>query len=225
MATKTRTVKTQDDHSMKRRLTDQLGVFKMAKDVKAKIAKGHANARQLTELAFYPEHDKRTESPAYKKVHERLVNKLDLPCLVCGVKKSTLKDRKQNPYGATALETHHHVIEWALANAIDPAKFNAILRPHLANQHPQEPSYKRNMSAQEVTDWVDHSEHNLWVLCDVHHRAKYLGIHEITYPIWCPQDFLKPDFEQYVRDEIGKLGKAGTKPKSAKKSNGKRKTR
>ena len=29
----------------------------------------------------------------------------------------------------------------------------------------------------------DHGEDNLWVLRDVHHRAKFFGIHEVTFPI------------------------------------------
>jgi hypothetical protein len=37
---------------------------------------------------------------------------------------------------------------------------------------------------------VDHSPDNLWVLCDVHHRHKFVGIHAITYPIWGPQDLV-----------------------------------
>jgi hypothetical protein len=49
---------------------------------------------------------------------------------------------------------------------------------------------------------VDHSEDNLWVLCDVHHRAAFLGIHEITYPIWSPADMLIDDFENYVKEQI-----------------------
>lgn len=60
------------------------------------------------------------------------------------------------------------------------------------------------MTKQEVLDWVDHSEDNLWVLCDVHHRHKFLGIHEIPYPIGCPQDLLSPKFEDYVqKQEMG----------------------
>ena len=51
------------------------------------------------------------------------------------MKYSTLKDKTQNRYGAKAMETHHHVIEWALANAIDPAKFNRSILPHLKLRH------------------------------------------------------------------------------------------
>jgi hypothetical protein len=67
-----------------------------------------------------------------------------------------------------------------------------------------------------VAAWVDHSEDNLWVLCDVHHRAKFFGIHEITFPIWGPMDLLRPDFEAYVKGQIADA-KAGKKPKKASK--------
>jgi hypothetical protein len=184
------------DRGMVQRLKDQRTVFRKAQAI-------HENPRVLHERAFYPAHDKRLETPAYKKAHDHLTKTLDLPCLVCGVKNSTLKDKTQNRYGARQMETHHHVIEWSLANAIDAAKFNKIILPHLKVRHPQNPDYqKAAFNDQDVADWVDHSEDNLWVLCDVHHRAAYLGIHEITYPIWCPMDLLRADFEDYVRQQI-----------------------
>jgi hypothetical protein len=68
--------------------------------------------------------------------------------------------------------------------------------------------YKREMTPEEISDWVDHSEDNLWVLCDVHHRAKFFGIHEINYPIWCPQDLLKSDFAAYVKEHVNDYAKA-----------------
>jgi hypothetical protein len=174
---------------------DQIGVQSIINDI-------HENRRQLDERAFYPAHDARKESTAYAKVHKQLCITEDLPCLVCGVRHSTLNDPKENRYGSTAMETHHHIIEWALANAIDVDRFNKTLRPNLARRHKDEPLYMKTMSAQEIHDWVDHSADNLWVLCDVHHRHKYLGIHQISYPIWGPQDLLRPDFEQYVKRQL-----------------------
>lgn len=162
----------------------------------------HENHRELDEEAFYPAHDKRTESPAYAKVHKKLTEQLDLPCLICGVRNSTLKKPKQNTYGAKQMETHHHVIEWALANAVDVKLFNKTLRPSLAHRHPDNAIYQRNMSKKEVLDWVDHSEDNLWVLCDIHHRHKFFGIHEISFPIWGPQNLLSPNFEKYVKAQV-----------------------
>lgn len=199
-----------DQHSAER-LADQRVIQFHAERLK-KAPTINKKQRMLAEIAFYPKHAKRTETPAYKKVHHDMVVTKDLPCLVCGVKNSALKDPKRNTYGAKQMETHHHVIEWALANAIDAGKFNRILRPNLAHKHPDNPLYKRDMTEQEVLDWVDHGSDNLWVLCDVHHRAKYFGIHEITYPIWCPMDLLEPDFDDYVRTELKAETAKGRKP-------------
>jgi hypothetical protein len=184
------------DRGMVRRLKDQQTVYRKAQEI-------HENPRTLHERAFYPAHDKRLETPEYRKARDRLTKTLDLPCLVCGVRRSTLKDKALNRYGARQMETHHHLIEWSLANAIDTAKFNRIVLPHLKVRHPHNPDYAKDaFTDTDVAAWVDHSEDNLWVLCDVHHRAAYLGIHEITYPIWCPMDLLRDDFEEYVRQQI-----------------------
>ena len=45
---------------------------------------------------------------------------------------------------------------------------------------------------------------NLWVLCDVHHRAKFFEVHEITEPVWGPQNILKDEFIARIRSEIAK---------------------
>lgn len=198
------------DVGMVSRLTDQLKVFKKAQKI-------HANISKLNQIAFYPAHDKRRETPGYKKIHKHLTVELDLPCLICGVKHSTLKDPGQNPYGAKQMETHHHIVEWALANAISTEKFNSRVLPHLAHRHGDKPEYKKPFTDQQVKDWVDHSPDNLWVLCDVHHRAKYMGIHEITFPIWGPANLLRDDFEEYVMKEIAKAKAANKKRSPAKK--------
>lgn len=173
-----------------------------------KIEGIHLCCRTLKEKAFYPAHDERRETKEYKAVHHRLCIEMDLPCLICGVRHSILSDKekaadaKLNPYGARAMETHHHVIEWALANAIDVEKFNKILLKNLRRKHPEKEEYKKDFTTEDIRNWVDHSPDNLWVLCDVHHRHKYLGIHAITYPVWGPQDLLIPDFEEYVRKNL-----------------------
>lgn len=175
----------------------------------------HAVERMLHEVAFYPPHDVRRESPQYKVSHDHMVRKLDLPCLVCGVRQSTLKDPKQNPFGAVQMETHHHIIEWALANAIDPDKFNRHVLPGLLRRHPDKYAPMKNgMTKQQILDWVDHDEDNLWVLCDVHHRHKFVGIHAITFPIWGPQDLVA----QTLLDRIMEQAKSGAKPAGRKKA-------
>jgi hypothetical protein len=153
-------------------------------------------------MAFYPQHDKRRETPEYKAIHRKLVVDEDRPCLVCGVKNSTLKDPSQNLYGAKQMETHHRLIEWALANAIDADKFNRRVLKALRRTHPDRADYQNDFPEDQVRAWVDHDPDNLWVLCDVHHRAQFFGIHAITYPIWGPVDLLRDDFEDYVREQL-----------------------
>jgi hypothetical protein len=66
--------------------------------------------------------------------------------------------------------------------------------PALAHRHPNDPQYQNAFSQQQMLDWVDHSADNLWVLCDIHHRHVYLGIHAITDPIWGPVDLVRDEF-------------------------------
>jgi hypothetical protein len=188
----------------------------------------HELRRLLDERAFYPPHPPRVETNAYKKVHADLVK--GNPCLICGVTYETLHDsrkivdRELNPYAAKQLETHHHVIEWALANAVDETKFNARVLPHLKARHGGR--YGGPLSAKEVADWIDHDPDNLWVLCDVHHRSKFFGIHEITGPVWGPQDLLKDEFLAHVNSEITKAASVPVRkpPTRQKKEKPRRRT-
>ena len=86
----------------------------------------------------------------------------------------------------------------------------------LKAQHPQKADYQKDaFTDEDVRNLVDHSEDNLWVLCDVHHRAKFLGIHEVSYPIWAPMNLLRGDFEDYVRQQIEASKPAKKAPKNA----------
>ncbi len=220
-AGKAHKAKVEVDDSTRDLLEEQVVV----QDKKQRLRQIHENRRSLDERAFYPAHPPRSESPAYKKVHDHLTKQLDLPCLICGVTYSILKDAqksadpKLNPYGARAMETHHHVIEWALAEAIDPDKFNRTVLPHLQARHPETYPKGKKLSAQEVKEWVDHSADNLWVLCDIHHRHKWLGIHMISDPIWGPQDILSDDFVAAVNEAM-KKDAGGAKKGGARKTSG-----
>lgn len=152
------------------------------------LSKSHDVKRMLQEDVFYPPHSPRTESPAYEKAHRHLTEELDLPCIVCGVKNSTLNDPVQNWVNAKAIETHHHNIEWALQNSIDLAKFNLRIIARLKVTNPTK--YVRDLTQQEMLDWIDHDPDNLWVVCDVHHRHSLVGIHSVTFPVWNAQDLI-----------------------------------
>jgi hypothetical protein len=99
----------------------------------------HELLRQLEEHAFYPAHKARHASRAYNALHKKLVN--ENGCLICGVTNEVLRHPTRranlslNPYGAMQLEIHHHVIEWALANATDPDKFNERTLPSLQREY------------------------------------------------------------------------------------------
>jgi hypothetical protein len=134
----------------------------------------HATTEGVAAVEMTPPHPPREETPQYVRAHHHLVYELDEPCAMCGVKRSTLKDPAQNPFGATALETHHYPIERSLLDACDFAKVGLVF-----------PQVK---DLDSLNDFVD-SENNLMVLCDVHHRHPLHGIHHLT-----PQDFFVQPF-------------------------------
>ncbi len=138
------------------------------------LAHVHETTEGVAAVEMTPPHPPREETPEYAKAHHHLVYELDEPCAMCGVRHSTLKDPKQNPFGATALETHHYPIERSLVDACDPAKVGLVF-----------PQVK---DAASLNAFVD-SENNLMVLCDVHHRHPLHGIHHLT-----PQDFFVQPF-------------------------------
>ncbi len=176
--------------------------------------------RTLEERAFYPEHEARSDSSAYRTVRKRLIQAENLPCLVCGVTYAITKNKKLtaqpklNPYYARQMETHHRLIEWSISNAVDLGRFNRRVLPRLRERNPRDPLYASDLTQGALLSWIDHHPDNLWVLCDVHHRAKYVGIHQITGPIWGPMDLLKDEFHVQARRELG-VGQG--RPRGAKR--------
>jgi hypothetical protein len=134
----------------------------------------HATTEGVAAVEMTPPHPPREETPEYARAHHHLVHVLDEPCAMCGVRNSTLHDPKQNPFGATAIETHHYPIERSLLDACDPAKVGVVF-----------PQVKDRASLEAFVD----SEANLMVLCDIHHRHPLHGIHHLT-----PQDFFVQPF-------------------------------
>lgn len=139
----------------------------------------HEVSEVLHEDVFYPAHAPRTESEEYRAVHHRLVVEEDSPCFICGIRNSQLDDPAINTEGVKEIETHHCVVEWSLANAVDAQKVAEYL----------------GVTIDDINSWVDHDSENLMVLCDRHHRHREVGIHDTTYPIWLAQKFLKPHYE------------------------------
>jgi hypothetical protein len=61
---------------------------------------------------------------------------------------------------------------------------------------------------------------NLSVLCDLHHRVKFFGIHQITDPVWGTQNILRDDFIALVRTEIAERQTKNRPRPTAKKARG-----
>jgi hypothetical protein len=176
----------------------------------------HLVSRDLKEGVFYPPHAPRKATPEYRAMHKKLVVDQNRPCLACGVTNSILKDLttradlQKNPDGAKQIETHHRIVEWSLTNAIDLEKFNHRVLAGMRRHHPGDLRYQNDFTQQQMVDFIDHDEENIWVLCDVHHRHSFVGIHSITGPIWGPQDLLKPGYQYtpYKPEETAAASKA-----------------
>ena len=169
-----------------------------------RLASLHEERRRLDERAFYPVHDVRTESSAYTRVRRAMIEEEDQPCRVCGVRASTVGSRRANVYGATALEAHHHVIEWAHAEAIDLGRFNELVVAGLRERDGGK--YGKRFSRGEMLAWIDHDRDNLWVLCDVHHRHAWFGVHAISGPVWGVQRLLRGEVVEEIRGVISRGG-------------------
>ena len=146
------------------------------------VNKIHKFEATLHENYFVPPHEPRTPSPEYEALRHHLVVELDTPCNICGVRQSTLNEPNLNEIKATALELHHKVVEWSWHTVADKNKIGV--------DYPQ----VLNMTDSQFLDWLDHSPDIALILCDVHHRHRDLGIHEISDPSFNLVKYLRDDF-------------------------------
>ena len=131
--------------------------------------------RTLSETVWYPPHSPRTASALYTRTHHQLVYIEDRPCVVCGVRNSTLGGPLALAVGAKALETHHNLIEWAGQNEIDYDKLAAD-HPDLTTLGALAGAYHAHLNANSgrfegtldpaiVTAFIDSAD-QLIVACD-----------------------------------------------------------
>lgn len=138
---------------------------------------GHTQATTLHQLAYYPPHGPRAGDVNYKIFHaarHHLIDVMGIGCWIGGATKADLA-KGLTPaylcYGATQLEAHHHIAEFAGLNEIDWQK--------VAADFPQ-----LGIDSDEDFLKAAESDGGLLILCDKHHRAPYHGIHSITEPVW-----------------------------------------
>jgi hypothetical protein len=152
--------------------------------------------RELAKIdVWYPAHPPRKPTALYTRTHKALCITEDQPCYICGVRRSTLKSRRANPWGAKAMETHHWIIEDSLAEAIDLGKFNRRIVAWFRKHAPGNADYKRDFTQREMVAWIHGHRDNMRVLCDKHHRSAHVGVHHLPYPFWGVQDLLRSDFK------------------------------
>lgn len=143
----------------------------------------HETREPEAPIELTPPHLPRKETPIYQRTHKRLVIEEDRPCFICGVRKSTLSDPAQNPFGATDIETHHFPIERSLLAAID--------RELLARDFPTVLQFKT------LEEWID-SEYNLLCLCDPCHRLAPHAIHRAHYDAFIAEKYARRDAQGHV---------------------------
>ncbi len=146
----------------------------------------HATTVEVAAVEMTPPHPPRENTPIYMRTHHHMVYTQDTACAICGVRNSTLPDPKENPFHASAIETHHYPIERSLLNACDPRKVHVIF-----------PQVKDHESLEAFID----SEENIMVLCDIHHRHPYYGIHHILAQDFFIQPFLFGGYQVVAKGE------------------------
>lgn len=91
-----------------------------------------------------------------------------------------------NGYCEGTVEIHHSIIEYSASTEVD---WDKVQKDYPNFTH------------------VD-QKFQMQGLCTRHHRGKYTGIHDITYPIWILQKYMTKDaladFEKAVKDQIEK---------------------
>ncbi|GCE30502.1 hypothetical protein KDA_59860 [Dictyobacter alpinus] len=169
--------------SRQKKVTEDIKVTKIEQvgdEVVETLTHVHATSFDVAEIEMTPPHPPRESTPIYIRTHNRLVNKLDTPCAICGVRKSTLKDPGENPFHAKDIETHHYPIERSLLNACDPKKLRVTF-----------PQIKDHQTLEEFID----SEDNIMVLCDIHHRHPHYGIHHLLAQDFFIQPYLYSGYQ------------------------------
>jgi hypothetical protein len=155
----------------------------------------HYARRTLREAVAYPPHGPRSKDPQYKVFNaakHHLVHVLGVGCWIGGATLTQIKTglpEDHRCHGATQLEAHHAVAEFAGLNEIDWQR--------VASDFPQASIH----SDEDFLRFAE-SEGALSILCDKHHRGPNHGIHEITYPAWL--------LDRYARDEWEFLPDLGT---------------
>lgn len=141
------------------------------------MTQGHEQPSTLHEIAYYPPHGPRDTDPNYRIFHSarhHLIDVLNVGCWIGGATKGQIQAGLPEGHlclGATQLEAHHHIAEFAGLNALDWQK--------VAKDFPQ-----LHINSDEEFLRAAETDGGLLILCSKHHRAPYHGIHTTSEPVW-----------------------------------------
>ena len=155
----------------------------------------HIDRRTLTEIVQYPAHGPREQDSHYhvfEAARRHLIDVLGVGCWIGGATKAQIAAGLPVDHlchGATQLEAHHAIAEFAGLEAEDWQKVSA--------DFPQ-------LGIHSEEDWFNaaESEGGLQILCDKHHRDGRHGIHSITYPVWRLDRYARTGYE-FIPDGAG----------------------
>jgi hypothetical protein len=148
--------------------------------------KSEENNSRNVKIEYVSHHPKSTSpnrTSLYKRTHNQLCNRQNLPCFVCD--KNDEEDET---------ETHHFFVKRSVSNVIDWIKFGQkaefLYNPQTGVNIGEEFNWKEVEKDPHI--FVD-SVHNMVVLCKEHH-AGFTGIHNVPFPDWFPQIAPKDGF-------------------------------
>lgn len=163
---------------------------------------GHVVSRTLHEIAYYPPHGPRQKDSHYKifnTARRHLIDGLGVGCWIGGATKAQIAEGLPADHrcaGATQLEAHHHIAEFAALSQEDWRKIAADF-PQLGIQSDED--FLR----------IAESEGGLLILCDKHHRGPNHGIHSITEPVWKLDRYAKDNWEFISSSDVAARVQSG----------------
>jgi hypothetical protein len=151
----------------------------------------HYLRQTLRQVIAYPAHGPRDTDPqqgVFEHARRHLIYNLKTGCWIGGATIDQIRaglPESHRCHGATQLEAHHAVAEFAGLNEEDWQK--------VAKDFPQ-----AGIHSDEDFKRFANSEGGLTILCDIHHRDAGRGIHMVSYPAWLLDKYAKDDWEFLV---------------------------
>jgi hypothetical protein len=128
----------------------------------------HEQAESHRYVMHFPEHAPREDDPHYKAFEAYRRHSKDTAVCYVG-------QRAGHDSCAGGLELHHAVLEFATANAADPAAL-----------HRDFPEIAEDATAEQIADWLESSPGEFRWLCAFHHRG-HGGAHTASHADWTAQ--------------------------------------